>query len=99
MSTITIGTATTSSLTALTFSRGLNMSDADIATIAEGILNDVNVAHPIFPGAWARTGLLYVPNRGVLQALPGDVVAFDATTGWPILLSSAAAAGASWVHS
>jgi hypothetical protein len=55
--------------------------------------------NPIYPGAWARTGILYVPNRGILKALPGDVVAFDPATGFPILLSAAAAAGASWVHS
>jgi hypothetical protein len=99
MATITLGTAGTTTLTALTFSRGLNMSNADIATIAEGILNDQVNTNPIYPGAWARTGILYVPNRGILKALPGDVVAFDPATGFPILLSAAAAAGASWVHS
>ena len=98
MATSTLGTSASSTLTALPFSRGLDMADADIATIANGILNDQNVARPIFPGAWARTGLLYIPNRGVLQALPGDYVAFDSATGWPILVSKAAAAGAGWVH-
>ena len=99
MATKTLGTAATTTLVALPFSRGLDMADADIATIAENILNDQNNIHPIWPGAWARTGLLYVPNRGVLQALPGDYVAYDPATGWPILLSKNAAGGASWVHS
>jgi len=99
MATITLGTAATTTLVALTFSRGLNMSDADTATISEHILNDQNPAHPLWPGAWARTGRLYIPNRGWINALPGDVVAYDPATGWPILLSANAAAGASWVHS
>lgn len=99
MATITAGTAATTTLTALTYSRGLNMADADIATIAEAILNDQNVSHPIWPGAFARTGLLYIPNRGLLQCLPGDVVAVGPTTGWPILIAKNAAASADWVHS
>jgi len=99
MATGTIGTAATTTLVTVPYSRGLGLSDIDIATIAEHILNDVNVSHPIFPGAFARTGLLYVPNRGVLQALPGDYVAYDPATGFPYLISAGAAAGASWVHS
>lgn len=40
---------------------------------------------------------LYVPNRGVLKVLPGDIVAID-NTGWPILVSGAAIgyAGSQW---
>ena len=97
MATKTLGTAATTTLVALPFSRGLDMSDADIATIANHILNDQQNTNPIFPGAWARTGILYVPNRGILKALPGDYVAYD-STGWPILVSKTAAASASWVH-
>lgn len=99
MATKTLGTALTTTLVAIPFSRGLDMSDADIATIANNILDDQNNLHPIWKGAWQRTGLLFVPNRGYLQAKPGDYVAYDPATGWPILLSSRAAAGASWVHS
>ena len=99
MATKTLGTAATTTLVAVSFSRGLNLSDADIASIANNILNDDNPAHPIWPGAFARTGLLYVPNRGVLQVQPGDWVAYDPATGFPILISQEAAAGASWVHS
>lgn len=32
-------------------------------------------------------GLLTVPGRGVLKVLPGDYVAIDMATGWPILVS------------
>jgi hypothetical protein len=40
---------------------------------------------------------LYVPNRGILKVLPGDIVAID-NTGWPILVSGAAIgyAGSQW---
>jgi hypothetical protein len=46
----------------------------------------------IRPGPETINGLsgngsqLYVPNRGILKVLPGDVVAID-NTGWPILVS------------
>ena len=97
MATKTLGTAANNTLVAMIF--GSDPAIADIATIQEHILNDQVNGNPIWPGAWANTGLLYVPNRGVLQALPGDYVAYDPATGWPILLSKRAAAGVSWVHS
>jgi hypothetical protein len=45
-----------------------------------------------------RSAQLLVPSRGILNVLPGDVVAVDPTTGWPILVSGAAisAAGSLW---
>lgn len=96
MTTRTLGTAGTTTLVAMPF--GSDPLVADIAAIAANIRDDKINSHPIVSGAWANTGLLYIPNRGVLQALPGDFVAYDPTTGWPILLSARAAAGASWVH-
>ena len=86
------------------------MSDADFASIALGILDDYYTGtgsaptppavQRIWPGAFSRSGVLYVPNRGWLQAQPGDIVAFDAT-GWPILIGANAIASAStsWSHS
>lgn len=97
MALLTAGTAATTSLSAALFTR--QMSTVNIALIANGILNDQNVAHPIFPGAFSQSGLLTIPNRGTLQVLPGDYVAFDATTGWPILLSAYAIASGPWTHS
>jgi hypothetical protein len=49
------------------------------------------------PDSFSKNNLLYVPNRGVLQILPGDAVGVDAS-GWPILVSSEALAYAasSW---
>lgn len=90
---------------------GQDVSDADFATMMQGIIDDYYMpggsvaptppASPrIYPGAFSRSGLLYVPNRGVLQALPGDYVAFD-PAGWPILVSSNSitSALAIWTHS
>ena len=96
MATITLGTAATSTLTALAFSKAA--AAADVATIALRIKNDLINGNPVWPGAFSLMGLLYIPNRGVLQLRDGDVVGTDAT-GWPILLSPGAAAGANWVHS
>ena len=53
------------------------------------------------PGAFMNNGRLFIPNRGVLQLLPGDWVAVD-NTGWPVLLSKLAAgtgAAGNWRHS
>ena len=68
------------------------------------ILNDQMIASaPVaskqWGGGYAQQGTLVIPNRGVLKCLPGDFIGFDVTTGWPILVSAAAAAtGAIWVH-
>lgn len=97
MALLTGGTDATSTLSALLVSR--NMATADIASFALAIKNDQINGNPIWPGAWAQSGLLYVPNRGVLQTLPGDYVMFDPTTGWPILVSALAMAGGDWNHS
>lgn len=43
--------------------------------------------------------LLHVPNRGVLRVLAGDYVAYDTTTGWPILVSARAINAGPWTHS
>jgi hypothetical protein len=100
MATVTLGTNGTGTLAAVSFQRSL--SDADIATIQQAILEDKVLAAGstrAWPGAFARTGLLYIPNRGVLQVLPGDYVATD-SSGWPILISrqAIAAGGTSWTH-
>ena len=52
---------------------------------------------PVEPPALSRRGQLVVPNRGVLNLQPGDVVAID-NLGWPILVSAAsiAYAGSQW---
>ena len=95
----TVGTNANNSLTyGIKFlpGYGSGMAGTDIAAIALQIKDDLNVAHPIYPNAFSSNGLLYVPNRGVLTVLPGDYVAVDPTTGWPILLSKRAIASGPW---
>ena len=104
MATGLAGTDASNSLVAVTFSQSTTvLLPADLATINYAILDDQNtgaVAHATFSGigGFMREGLLYVPNRGVLKVLPGDVVAVDTTTsvGWPVLVSAEAIASGKW---
>ena len=101
MATHTFGTNANNSLVAVKY--GASIADADIATIANQIYDDFVQNNPItglttsvlrvMPGCFTKQGLLYVPNRGYLKPMPGDVIAIDTATGWPILVSVAAAAG------
>lgn len=100
MATRTLGTNATTSLTAVLYAPGYGsgLLPADIATINNGIKDDINPAHPLVGGgAFTVQGQLFVPNRGFLNILPGDFVAID-STGWPILLSKYAAASGPWTH-
>lgn len=88
------GTSAATVLSAMTWTR--QPVQADVASIAANILNDLDPAHPIFPGAFGFNGRLYIPNRGFLNLQPGDVVAYD-DTGWPVLVSANSIAhGSSW---
>ena len=121
MATRTMGTAGTTTLTALPFPNLTSATPStDFAAIATLILDDapllwsvgnagtanaqnatqIAAAHNRMPTAYARNGLLYVPNRGVLQVMPGDWVGVDGF-GWPILVSgrSIQSATTSWAHS
>jgi len=95
MATSTLGTNATTSLTSLVNSPV--MAPADLATIQNGIKDDVIITHPVWPGAYSYMDLLYVPNRGVLKVLPGDFVGVD-TNGWPILVSAYSIATGGWTH-
>lgn len=98
MALLTLGTNTTTTLSAFNFSRN-PAHLADVATFNASVKNDLVNGNPIWPGAF-RNGVLQIPNRGWLQILPGDFIAFDAT-GWPILVSANAIASGStsWTHS
>jgi hypothetical protein len=61
-----------------------SISDADIATIDNAILNDGDYPQA-WPGAFSRMGLLYIPRRGVLRVLDGDWVLYD-PSGFPYLV-------------
>lgn len=94
----TLGSNSTTTLNALV--AGVNLSPTDIATLRSKILNDLVNGNPIWPGGFEfNSGLLSIPNRGVVKVLPGDYVAVD-PTGWPILVSAAAIASGStgWTH-
>jgi hypothetical protein len=97
----TMGTTTTSILDALRF--GADVTPQDFGNLSNLIKDDkvgIAGAHLRLNNAFSQNGLLYVPNRGVLQVLPGDYVAVD-SDGWPILVSASSIGYASteWAHS
>lgn len=93
----TLGTNATTSLSSMVASG--DMAEADIAAFQALIKNDLGGTSPIIPGSFSRQNLLYIPNRGVLQVRPGDYVAVDSATGWPILISAKAIASGPYTHS
>ncbi|RJQ38848.1 MAG: hypothetical protein C4555_04345 [Dehalococcoidia bacterium] len=90
----TLGTAATNTLTASGFNVA-GITETDFVALSSLILDDLT-GNPV-NAAYSRFGQLIVPRRGVLKLLPGDYVAVDPATGWPILVSAGAAAGASFV--
>jgi len=106
----TAGTAATTTLQALRYDGGNAytnaanaFSTADLATFNNAIKDDsltstASGAFTIEGTTLTNSGLLIIPNRGFLQLKKGDYVAYDTQTGWPILVSSRAAAAAGWVH-
>ena len=94
-----LGTDANNSLTSLVW-RSVAESQADISAINELILDDQNPRHPLAQtsgtGGFVKEGLLYVPNRGMLQLFPGDVVAVDATSGQVILLTAYGLSAGPW---
>lgn len=102
MATGTLGTNATTSLTSLKISSA--MAPADIATIQAAILKDNQPANntipPQNPGSFSVSGLkLALPGgRGVIVCKPGDYIAIDPVTGWPIVLSANAVANGAFTH-
>jgi hypothetical protein len=96
MALLTLGTNATTTLSALLYTRN-PPSVADVATFSANVKNDQINGRPIVPGAF-RFGQLVIPNRGVLQLVPGDYVAYD-SQGWPILVSANSIANGLWTHS
>lgn len=102
MATHTLATAVP--LTAITYSQSPNvLLPADLATIANSILSANAFGNPI-PSAFNYMGILAIPGgpnggiRGWVQVLPGEVVAVDPATGFPILVSAKAIAGGDWTY-
>jgi hypothetical protein len=108
----TLGTTTTTKLTAYTYSQSPNvLSYTNMATLKTGIKDDLNPASfaasqtggnytgSLSPNIFFDfNGLLMIPRRGLVKVFPGDVVAFDTQSGWPILVSAEAIAvgSSSW---
>lgn len=96
MATSTLGTNATSSLTSLLFSG--SQAIADVATIQQLIKGQTS-AHNQQPGAWDPTGLVYLPGgQGLIIMKPGDYIAVDPATGWPIVVSAYAIANGAFTH-
>lgn len=103
MATKTLGTSATTSLVAVPFLPGYNsgMAISDVATINNYIKSQLNVANPQAGGSYfTPEGVLYLPDQqGMIKINPGDYVAVDATSGWPIVISKNAIATGPWTHS
>ena len=105
MATSTFGTNASTSLVGLQFSA--SMLDTDVGTIAQDIFDDLlglsaagKPTRNIPSAPFNRQGQLWIPNRGWLRVLPGDWVAVDTNSGWPILVSGVAVplSGTPWAH-
>ena len=97
MALITCGTQGANALTGMIYA---NSSTGGQSAIDKGQFNNAIKRDRFSPGAPFHalvSGQLFIPHRGVLNILPGDLIAYD-VTGWPILVSAAAAASASWAH-
>jgi hypothetical protein len=105
----TLGTNANNSLTA--FVVGTNdVIAADVATMITQLRADGwqaptggTTGQGITPRArinepYVRQGKLYVPNRGMLTLRAGDYICWDATTGWPVVVSGDAAANGPYTH-
>jgi len=97
MALLTLGTNATTSLSSMLVSGA--MTAADIAAYQVLIKDDLTNTNPIIPASFSQQRLLYIPNRGVLHVRPGDYVAVDSATGWPILISAKAIASGPYTHS
>lgn len=97
----TLGTTTTTKLTAWTFSQSPNvLTPANMAVLKLGIKDDLNPLS-VSPNSFIDfNGLLMIPRRGQLRVFPGDVIAFDTQSGWPVLVSAEAIAvgSSSWAY-
>ncbi len=63
-----------------------------------GLVTGQGTNRPQVNQAYVKQGRLIIPNRGQLQLKPGDFIAFDSTTGWPIVISGDAAANGPYTH-
>jgi hypothetical protein len=76
----------------------ITMSKAATGTATGGALAFLRPGFGQFLAGPTPFGQLFIPARGTLKILPGDVVVVDPVTGWPFLVSAAAIAtpGSPW---
>ena len=102
MSTSTLGSNSTTSLTSLVFqTAGGGQLSSDFAAISNLIQDDLQSVQGGTPHRrtyFSKQGILFVPRRGQLKVFPGDYVAVDPTTGWPVLISAQSIAAGPWTH-
>lgn len=96
----TLGTAATTTLSAIQWNSVYNVSDlaALNALIKQQTSQGQKGSTTIFPAPTINQGGLFVPARGHWRLLEGDWLGVDPVTGDVILITAASAAGASWVH-
>lgn len=101
----TLGTNATTSLSG--FVVGLNdVIAADLAAISVALKQDPptwnaapkGTTRQLLNQAYVKKGRLIIPKRGELVLVDGDFVCWDATTGWPIVVSADAAANGPYTH-
>lgn len=83
------GVAAGTTIASIDSATAITVSDA---TTASASVDLTFFTQRVWPGAFAKNGLLAIPNRGIVKVLAGDYVAVDPVTGWPILVSAFAAA-------
>jgi len=101
MSVLTAGTSTTTVLKSLQFQSTMGTGQskaADLATLVQLIKG--SPSSKSISTHFDQTGILYLPgHRGIITCQPGDYIAVDPVSGWPIVISAAAMTGGSFVHS
>lgn len=102
MATKTVGTSLTTSLVAIQWQPG-GLNPTDLATINE-LIHGVTAVTSYKTSARVENGILYIPLRSFsseyITLTPGDWIAVDASTGWPVVIPKAVMdASTAWTHS
>lgn len=97
MALLTLGTAATTTLSAIQFVSPMNQTD--FAALAAKIKAQNPFAR-VTPQDFDQEGFLYLSGgRGKIRLQPGDFVAVDPASGWPIVVTPQAITGGGFVHS
>jgi hypothetical protein len=68
-------------------------------TATKPYTTDVGTTRQRVNQAYSRQGMFFLPSRGKVVLKAGDIIAWDATVGWPIVVSADAAANGGWTLS